>query len=175
MRNTNAGLKGWPGRDVAYTLVGQNRLAEANEGTWGGSSISDITRFENWSLTQTGNWAMHRRDLNNDSDYTGTNEVEDTRDWNTVNEITARDTNSDSTSEYVPVYNKRGDLIDELGSGSASAGYKYEYDAFGRLRKIKNQSNALVSEYLYDALGRRVGWHYDADADADVDGSDPWY
>ncbi|MBK9189250.1 MAG: hypothetical protein IPM33_09880 [Phycisphaerales bacterium] len=54
--------------------------------------------------------------------------------------------------------------------------YKYVYDAFGRLRQIKHRTtNALISEHTYNALGFRVGWHYDANADADVDGDDPWY
>ena len=40
--------------------------------------------------------------------------------------------------------------------------YEYVYDAFGRLRKIKNTSNqALVSEYWYNGLGHRITWHAD--------------
>jgi YD repeat-containing protein len=40
---------------------------------------------------------------------------------------------------------------------------------------VKTQAELTVSEYTYDALGRRVGWHYDTDVDGDVDGSDKWY
>ena len=40
--------------------------------------------------------------------------------------------------------------------------YEYVYDAFGRLRKIKNTSTqALVSEYWYNGLGHRITWHAD--------------
>ena len=31
---------------------------------------------------------------------------------------------------------------------------------------------ALVAEYRYNGLGMKIGWHYDADNDNDVDGSD---
>ena len=41
--------------------------------------------------------------------------------------------------------------------------------------KTRGGSPATVSEYTYNGLGHRIGWHYDADTDADVDGSDPWY
>ena len=56
--------------------------------------------------------------------------------------------------------------------------YEYEYDAFGRLRKIKKTSDqALVAEYTYNGLGYRLGWHYDVDADGTVENTsdDPWY
>ena len=51
--------------------------------------------------------------------------------------------------------------------------YKFEYDAFGRLRKIRDQSNNLVEEFRYNGLNHRIAWLYDADND--VDGSDPWF
>ena len=49
-----------------------------------------------------------------------------------------------------------------------------ERDAFGRLRKITNQSDTLVAEYTYNGLNYRIGWHYDVDIDGDVDGNDGW-
>ncbi len=56
--------------------------------------------------------------------------------------------------------------------------YEYEYDAFGRLRKIRNQNPVptLVAEYTYSGLGHRIGWHYDVDADGTVEDTsdDPW-
>ena len=58
--------------------------------------------------------------------------------------------------------------------------YEYEYDVFGRLRKVKNTTTqALVAEYKYNGLGFRISVHEDTDqsgaADGDVDGSDLWY
>ncbi len=51
----------------------------------------------------------------------------------------------------------------------------YVYDSFGRLVQVKDKSNsnALVCEYEYDALGQRVrAWH-DTDADTTQD-ADEW-
>ncbi|MBL8693187.1 MAG: hypothetical protein JNJ88_03745, partial [Planctomycetes bacterium] len=53
--------------------------------------------------------------------------------------------------------------------------YKYEWDAFNRLVRVKNQSNVLVEEYRYNGLGFRIGWHADSDSDGDVDSNDKWY
>jgi hypothetical protein len=53
--------------------------------------------------------------------------------------------------------------------------YKYEWDAFYRLRKVKTQGGVLVAEYRYNGLGYRTGVHEDTDTDSDVDGSDLWY
>ena len=44
--------------DVAYTMDGVNRLTQALEGHWGGSSISVAKRDEIWTLEQTGNWEL---------------------------------------------------------------------------------------------------------------------
>jgi len=40
---------------------------------------------------------------------------------------------------------------------------------------VRNQSSTLLAEYRYNGLNQRITWHYDADNDADVDGSDPTY
>ena len=53
--------------------------------------------------------------------------------------------------------------------------YKYEYDAFYRLRKVKSQSSVLLAEYRYNGLGHMIGVHEDTDADGDCDGSDIWF
>jgi RHS repeat-associated protein len=53
--------------------------------------------------------------------------------------------------------------------------YKYEWDAFYRLRKVKTQGGVLVAEYRYNGLAYRTGVHEDTDTDSDVDGSDLWY
>ena len=46
--------------------------------------------------------------------------------------------------------------------GKDYAGYRY--DAFGRLRKVYVNSNdtGLVSEYRYNGLSMKIGWHYDS-------------
>src|SRR5690606_29755538 len=67
-------------------------------------------------------------------------------------------------------YDKVGNQTDD------GVTYTYVYDAFGRLRQVKNRSDgSLVAEYRYNGLGFRIGWHADAEADKDVDSSDPWF
>jgi len=51
---------------------------------------------------------------------------------------------------------------------------RFEFDAFGRLRKILDQSDNLVAEYTYNGLGYLIGIHEDTDTDGDVDSSDAW-
>ena len=66
-------------------------------------------------------------------------------------------------------YDAAGNMTDDGQS------YTYEYDAFGRLRRVRNRSTTdLVAEYTYNGLAWRIGSHADEDADGDVDGSDAW-
>jgi len=60
--------------------------------------------------------------------------------------------------------------------------YEYVYDAFGRLRFVKDTGNqSVVAEYTYNGLGYRIGWHSDVDADGTVEANtehnadDPWF
>jgi RHS repeat-associated protein len=36
-------------------------------------------------------------------------------------------------------------------------------------------TTSVIEENVYNGLNQRIGWHYDVDADGDVDSSDPWY
>jgi hypothetical protein len=157
------------GFDVLYTMDNTNRLTRAEEGTLGGGSISSRKRDEQWTLNHTGNWDRDKVDLNGDGDFVDASELDDSRTHNVVNELTARDTDSNASNNYTLSYDGSGDLTDDGQS------YKYEYDSFLRLRKVKNQSNALVAEYRYNGLGHRIAVHEDTDADLDVDANDKWY
>jgi RHS repeat-associated protein len=96
-----------------------------------------------------------------------THEINETRTFNVANEIASRVDNAVTKS---PAYDANGNLTDD------GVNYTFVYDAFGRLRTVKNRSNsAVVEENHYNGLNQRIGWHYDVDADGDVDGSDPWY
>jgi len=155
------------GFDVQYTNDSINRLTKASEGTWSGSSITSKTREQEWTkLSHTGNWDREKLDLNGDGDYTDTDEHDDTRAHNPVNEMTQR---SWGGNTYNATYDKNGNLTDD------GKDYKYEWDAFNRLVRVKNQSNVLVEEYRYNGLGFRIGWHADSDSDGDVDSNDKWY
>ena len=156
------------GFDVEYTYDDLNRLTKASEGTWNGSSITSKTREQEWTLSQTGNWDVTKLDLNGDGDYVDTDEHNDDRTYNAVNELTGRDTDDNGTDDHTLNFDAAGNLTDD------DEDYEYEYDAFYRLRKIKDQSQALILENTYNGLGHRNSAHFDSDDDGDVDGSDDW-
>ncbi len=157
------------GFDVSYTIDALDRLERAQRGTWGGSSISSETLDHNWTLDQVGNWEQATLDFNADDLYGGTDEYNDDRTHNDVNELTARDTDDNGTDDYTLTYDGDGNLTDDGES------YKYVYDPFGRLRKVNNQSDALVAEYKYNGPGHMIAVHEDTDTDGDVDSNDKWF
>ncbi|MCH8151435.1 MAG: RHS repeat-associated core domain-containing protein [Planctomycetes bacterium] len=162
------------GFDVDYDLDNLNRLTQAQEGTWnsGTSQIDSTTRDQIWTtLSQTGNWELVKLDLNGDGDFIDTDEYNDDRTHNDVNELTARDTDDDGTNDFTLTSDKLGNLTDD------GEHWEYVYDPFGRLRQVKKTSDqALVVEYTYSGLGHRIGWHYDVDGNGTVDDiSDPWF
>ena len=157
------------GFDVLYTMDEIDRLVDAQEGTWNGSSITSETRQQEWTLSHTGNWDLGKLDLNGDGDWGDADEYQDARTHNAVNELLARDTDNDSTDDFTLVYDEDGNLIDD------GEDYKYVYDPFGRLRKVKNQANTVVAEYRYNGLGFQISRLEDTDDDGDADGSDTWF
>lgn len=158
------------GFDVKYAMDGIDRLVDADEGTLSSGTITSRTRRQQWALNQTGNWGNDRVDLNGDGDWVDADEVDDSRTHNDVNELLARNTDSSGGDEFTLAYDASGNLTDD------GENYEYEWDAFGRLRKVKRTDNqALVAEYRYNGLGYRIGVHEDTDIDGDVDGSDIWY
>jgi YD repeat-containing protein len=158
------------GFDVKYDIDDIDRVARADEGTLSGGSITSRTRDQQWTLTHTGNWSREKLDLNGDGDFVDTDEHDDTRTHNAVNELTARDTDSNSSNNYSLTYDALGNLTDDAED------YEYVYDGWGRMRFIKKTSDSsTVAEYKYNGLGFRTAAHEDTDADTDVDGSDKWY
>ena len=146
-----------------------DRLTRAQQGTWGGSSIASETEDQTRTLSHTGNWDAVTLDFDANNVYTGTDEYDDSRSHNDVNELTGRDTDSDSTDNFTHVYDEVGNMTDDGESR------KYEYDAFGRMRRVRNQSDALIAEYRYNGLGFLISEHADTDDDGDVDASDKWF
>ncbi len=163
------------GHDVLYTNDDLNRLIGAEEGTLAGgpppTSITSRTRNQIWGLNQTGNWNTNLVDLNGDNDGADTDELNESRTHNAVNELAARDIDSDTSDDFSLAYDEVGNMIDD------GEDYEYVWDVFGRLREVyvRNTSPAksdLVSEYRYNGLGYLVSRHQDTDTDGDVDGSD---
>ncbi|MCP3936341.1 MAG: hypothetical protein GY708_13325 [Actinomycetia bacterium] len=156
--------------DVVYTIDGLDRLTGAQEGDLNGTtSIQTESREQTWILDQVGNWEDVTLDLNGDGDYADTDEYDDDREHNDVNEITTRDTNDDETVDYTLSYDEAGNLTDDAEE------YEYVYDAFYRLREVNDQSQDLVAEHRYNGLGHRIAEHADTDTDGDVDGDDEWH
>ncbi|MBK8180816.1 MAG: hypothetical protein IPK67_18375 [Planctomycetes bacterium] len=170
--NADSIADGHVGFDIAYTMDNLNRLTVADEGTFSGGSITSRTRKQEWTLTQTGNWSLDKLDLNGDADWSDTDEWQDSKTFNKVNEIGTRDldaTPGTTGDNYTLAYDPAGNMTND------GTDYKYEWDAFYRLRKVKTQGGVLVAEYRYNGLGYRIAVHEDTDTDSDVDGSDLWY
>ena len=158
------------GFDVAYDIDELNRVTRAEEGTVTAGAITATSRDQQWTLDHLGNWGAAKLDLDGDGVFTGTDELDEARTHNTVNELLARDIDNDSTDDFTQVHDALGNLTDD------GQNYTYTWDAFGRLREIRNRSTTdLVQELRYNGLGFLIAEHYDADEDGDVDGSDPWY
>jgi RHS repeat-associated protein len=160
------------GFDVKYTMDDLDRLIDAEEGSRSSGSITSRARHQTWlqggtsQLSHTGNWARSKIDLDGDDNWNETDEYDDTRTHNKVNELTARDTDTSGSNNYTLSYDAAGNLTDDGES------YKYEYDAFNRLRKVKNQSSTLLAEYRYNGLGHMIMVWEDTEADVDLDSSD---
>jgi RHS repeat-associated protein len=137
-------------------------------------NTSTFTRDEQWTLSQTGNWHSRLLDLNGDGDGLDANEFTDAGTFNTANELTQRSLTGGVTATYTTTHDAVGNLTNLPGGDGKD--YRYEYDAFGRLIRVRNRSTeALVAEYTSNGLGFRTSWKYDADASGTVDGSDPVY
>jgi len=159
--------------DAKYTIDGLNRVTQAEEGDWTGSSIATKYRDEQWTLTQTGNWDRNKVNFNGDADFTDAGELDDTRAHAPVNEILTRNTNSTGGVEFTLVYNLRGDLTDEGGGGHRRVQVR-----LGRLRQAGDGQPPEQDPAGRIPLQRpeqRITWHYDATGNGTTDGSDPTY
>ncbi len=161
----NLRLDGIGGNHVCDVLYGSDdlgRLIKADEGKLVTGAITTHKRDEEWTLSHTGNWATHKLDLNGDLDFSDTSELNVSDTFNVVNELTVRSGTSTA-------YDAAGNLTDDARD------YTYIYDAWGRLRKVTSKAGGtpLVSEYTYNGLNYRIGWHYDANVSGTCDGSDP--
>ena len=160
------------GFDVSYTIDDLNRVTRAEEGSWNISTeqIDSRTRDQQWTLDHVGNWDVDKVDLDGDGLFSGTDEVNDDRTHNEVNELRYRDTDDNGTDDFTLDYDDVGNMTDD------GEDYEYEWDTWGRLRAVNDTSSqALVVEYKYNGLGYRIAVHEDTDDDGDVDSSDLWY
>jgi YD repeat-containing protein len=108
-------------------------------------------------------------DLDGNGSYTGTDELDETRTQDVVNEILTRDTDLSAPAEYTLTHDAVGNLTDDGQT------WKYKWDAFGCLVKLTNQSHATLAESTCFGNNFRASEHYDTHADLDVDSNDHTY
>ncbi len=125
--------------DTRCDMDALSRYIRAQRGDESAGSITLENFQQEWTLDQPGNWSLFKNDLNGDGDWGDTNEVEDARIHNQVNELETRNTNNSGGVEHTLVYTAAGQLSDD------GEFYEYVYDAWGRLVKIKNQAAATES------------------------------
>jgi RHS repeat-associated protein len=112
--------------DEAYTYDSLNQLA--------GFDRNSGDRTQAWDFDALGNWDSLTTD--------GGSPV--TRTHNKQNEITA------VSGATTPTFDANGNMTtDETGK-------QYVYDAWNRLKIVKNSGGTTLKAYVYDALGRRV-------------------
>jgi len=158
------------GRGLGIGFDELNRLTQAPEGTWNGSSITTKTRQSDWVLDQFGSFTTYKQDANGDGDWVDTGDINDNNTFDVGFKITARkDQKTTPETVSTPTNAANGTLTNDGRTD------KMVYDAWNRLRQVQNQASAVRATYRYNGLGHRIAWHDDADNDADVDGSDPVY
>ncbi len=164
--------------DEAYEIDDLNRLTSYERGHWNDTAITGALQGEEWILDQLGSWDIHKLDLTGDGDYVDTDEFQDSRTHNTVNELTSRDLDTDNDGSYDDgnydlVYDAVGNLTDD------GEDYEYVYDPIGRLVAVYKRGDTIgvddpISDYAYDGLSRRIAFRHDEDADDDID-DDHWF
>jgi len=153
----------------ALTVDDLNRLTDADQGLWGGSSMTTTYATEAWTLDQLGNFDARQLDLNADGDFLDADELDEANTFNAVNELTARDTDDDGTDDFTLAYNDMGQLT------AQGDGRQFVYDAFGRLAKVEffdGSSTSLVARFHYNGLGHLVARTYDNNDASDTGAPD---
>ena len=118
----------------AYQYDSTYRLITYQVGTLSGSTVPVPSTQTNYNLDGVGNWT---------STFNPVTSVTQTRTYNSTNELI--DINSTALT-----YDANGNVLTD---GS----YAYVYDEENRLTQITRDSDsAIVGQYQYDALGRRV-------------------
>jgi|GEM_PF-1592447 len=121
-----------PTNSGAYTYDAANRLTNYDVGALSGSIVPSPTLANTWSLDPLGNW-----------NSVTSNGVPEVRTYGPVNELL-----TDNGSNYL--YDADGNLVEDNS-------YNYSYDEENRLTQIQRRSDsAIVGQYAYDALSRRV-------------------
>ena len=131
-------------RSEAYQYDATHRLIDYKVGTLVGSTVPVPATQTAYSLDPVGNWTSKT-----------TNAVVQTRTHNEVDELTRIDSEPfrclDVHGNPVSIcYDRNGNMVND-------GTYTYNYDEENRLvQTIRTADSAIVGQYQYDALGRRV-------------------
>jgi RHS repeat-associated protein len=124
-------------RDELYVYDGFNQLTSMDRGTLNSTKdgiSGSSSRSQDWDYDGLGNW---------DSLTTDGGSAQ-TRGHNKQNEITS------IAGASTPTYDASGNMLtDETGK-------QFVYDAWNRLKIVKNSGGTTLATYAYDPLGRRV-------------------
>jgi RHS repeat-associated protein len=139
--------------DEAYTHDGLHRLQDAARGTLDDPPSEGLlarTFEQAWGLDQVGNWPTFKE--GDGTDWT----LDQTREHNTVNEITDI-TEGQGQAEWVtPTWDARGNMTSGPKPGAETTEHRYVSDAWNRLVQVKDATNTIIETYRYNGLARRV-------------------
>ncbi|MCA1818970.1 MAG: hypothetical protein LC620_02775 [Halobacteriales archaeon] len=145
-QRTSAALAMAPTFSTQYTYDSLNRLTGYLRGNWNSLALpatalpDSMASNAAWSLDGANNWGTSTRQV-------GAATTTSTDAFGPTNDLQSRNDGNG------PITFTKDDDGNRLQDGT----YKYSYDAFNRLRTVKNaNTNALIGAYNYDALGRRI-------------------
>ncbi len=138
------------GMDELYTHDALDRMKGVERGTLSSGSITSLQFKQAWTYDTLGNWNSFK--VNEDG--SGTNELEQTRTHNAVNEITDI-AESIGGSWVTPDHDDAGNMTEAPQPLNPTSSYTYLYDGWNRLVQVKDGTN-VVATYSYDGLHRRV-------------------
>ena len=140
-------------QDQLYAYDPLNRLTDAQTGVLnaGHTAMTAITFEQQWGLNAVGDWDT----FDQDSSGAGAFDLEQTRDHNKVNEITAIENNPAQFPWPQPKYDAAGNTIRMPQSLDPPRSFTAVYDAWNRLVKLSDGCTTLA-QYQYDGLNRRT-------------------
>jgi hypothetical protein len=147
------------GLDQIYAYDGSHRLKNFDEGTIGGSIVSEQV----WTLDAWGNWTKL------DEKTSGAATLNQTRGHNNANEITSIGIAVPGVGDnwYDPTYDSAGNLATGPKPGAPKDNdangrkLKYTWDAWNRLKIVEQSPTntttwTQIATYQYDGLRRRI-------------------
>jgi len=170
------------GLDEQYTNDSLGRLTSYDPGTLSGShpdytGMTNKTRTESWTLSDTENWIAYQLDADADGDPNNAGDLNQDRLHNLVNEI--YDDTPDAIDELAgqaewedPDHDAHGNMNSVPQPMSMTDSYDCTYDAWNRLVEVKDGETS-IAKYEYDGLNRRVKKCFDSDAPGDPNGLVP--